>query len=70
MENKKLLNTKEACEYLGMSRSTFYKKTYSGVFSYYKPNNKTIYIEIEELDRYKRKNFYPSVEVLSKMNKK
>jgi excisionase family DNA binding protein len=70
MQNKKLLNTKEACEYLGISRSTFYKKTYSGMLSYYKPNNKTIYIEVEELDRYKRKNYYPSKEMLTQLNKK
>ena len=52
MTNKKFLTSTEACEYLGISKSTLYKKTYSGILSHYKPNNKLLYFEQETLDKY------------------
>lgn len=52
MNNKKFLTTTEACKYLGISKSTLYKKTCSGILSHYKPNNKLLYFEQETLDKY------------------
>jgi excisionase family DNA binding protein len=62
MTNKKFLTSTEACNYLGISKSTLYKKTYSGILAHYKPNNKLLYFEQETLDNYITSVYIESVE--------
>ena len=45
MDNKRVLNFDEACQYLGYKKSYVYKLTSSGVLPYSKPNGKRIYFD-------------------------
>ena len=45
-----LLNSDEACQYLGIAKSTLYKHTSSGKIAFYRPNGKLIFFNREELD--------------------
>jgi excisionase family DNA binding protein len=45
MDNKRVLNFDEACEYLGYKKSYVYKLTSAGVLPYSKPNGKRIYFD-------------------------
>jgi excisionase family DNA binding protein len=45
MDNKRVLNFDEACQYLGYKKSYVYKLTSAGVLPYSKPNGKRIYFD-------------------------
>ena len=47
---KKFYNVEEASNYLGLSKSTIYKKIMRNQIPHYKPNGKNVYFSIEDLD--------------------
>lgn len=49
LNSKEILDFREACNFLSLSRSTLYKLTSKGCISYYKPNGKLIYFNKKEL---------------------
>jgi excisionase family DNA binding protein len=51
-----LLNSDEAAEYLGISRSYLHKLMMTKSISYYKPNGKLCYFDREDLDKWLRRN--------------
>ena len=53
---KKVLNFKEACVFLGFSRGYLYKLTSGGTIPYSKPNGKTIYFDREKLEAWMLQN--------------
>lgn len=50
--NKKMLTTKEAAFYLGLSVITVRRKAGKGMFPSYRPNEGKLYFEISDLDEY------------------
>lgn len=52
VNNETLFNTKDACAYLNISKSTFYKLTSNKSIAFYKPNGKNMYFKKEALDDY------------------
>lgn len=52
LQNKKILNFKEACVYMGFSKSTMYKKTMAGTLPFSKPNNKELRFERQKLEEW------------------
>ena len=61
MENKRVLNFEEACDYLGYKKSYVYKLTSSGVLPYSKPNGKRIFFDRELLEEWMLSNANPSL---------
>ena len=53
---KKILCSKEAAEYLGVSTSFLYKLTSGGRITFYKPSGKLIYFRVEDLDSWMLQN--------------
>lgn len=53
---RKLITLKEACKYLGISRSQMYKLTSNKRIRHYKPNGKVIYFNVEDLNNYIESN--------------
>lgn len=49
---RRMLNTKEAAFYLGLSVIIVRRKASAGLIQSYKPNGKNIYFDIEDLDEY------------------
>ena len=49
---KRMLNTKEAAIYLGLSVITVRRKAGKGEISSYRPNGKNLYFKISDLDNY------------------
>jgi len=47
-----IFNTKEACSYLNIAKSTIYKLTSNNAISFYKPNGKNMYFKKGDLDDY------------------
>jgi excisionase family DNA binding protein len=52
VNNETLFNTKDACAYLNISKSTIYKLTSNKSIAFYKPNGKNMYFKKEALDNY------------------
>jgi len=52
METKKVLTFNETANYMGISKSCLYKMTMNRTIAHYKPNNKMIYFEREEVEAY------------------
>ena len=52
---KSILNTDEAAEFIGASKSTIYKYTHEGTIPHYK-RGKRIYFKIEELEEWLTEN--------------
>ena len=50
--NRKLLNSREAADYLGISLSYLRKMMMNRVIPMYKPNGKLCYFDPEDLDAY------------------
>ena len=50
--NKRVLNFKEACRYIGFSNSYMYKLTCAGIIPFSKPNGKTIFFDRDKLDEW------------------
>lgn len=48
----RVLSFKEACSYLGLSKSYLYKLTSSDIIPFSKPNGKKIYFDREKLDEW------------------
>ena len=46
----KILNFEQACQFLGYSKSTMYKKTSAGILPFSKPNCKKLYFDREKLE--------------------
>jgi excisionase family DNA binding protein len=53
---KRVLNFKEACEFLGFAPSYLYKLTSAGTVPYSKPNGKTIFFDREKLEAWMLQN--------------
>ena len=49
LNSKEILDFRESCKFLGLSKSTLYKLTCSGQIPFYKPNGKLIYFNKNEL---------------------
>ncbi|WP_300697476.1 helix-turn-helix domain-containing protein [Bacteroides acidifaciens] len=49
---KQTLNFKEACLYMGLSRSQLYKLAKSGHIPHYRPSGKLLYFNKQELDEW------------------
>lgn len=52
----KPLNTTEACEYLGLSKSYLFKLTSQNKLPFFKPNGKLIYFLVSDLDNWILRN--------------
>lgn len=52
---REMLTTDEACEFLGMPKSTLYSKAQHGEIAYSKPG-KHLYFSVDDLVEYQRKN--------------
>jgi len=59
---KRMLTTKEAALYLGMSVITVRRKAGKGEIPSYRPNGKNLYFEISDLDEYILSKHRSSVE--------
>lgn len=58
---KKRLNTKEACEYLGVSEDVLKKLRARRVIPYYRITAKTCAYDIESLDRFLQSRHMPAL---------
>jgi len=56
MENKRVLNLDEACEYLGYKKSYVYKLISAGRIPYSKPNGKKLYFDRIKLENWMLSN--------------
>ncbi|WP_027382460.1 helix-turn-helix domain-containing protein [Epilithonimonas caeni] len=64
---KRMLTTKEAAFYLGLSIITVRRKAGNGEIPSYRPNGKNLYFEISELDEYILSKHRSSVEKSQKV---
>lgn len=55
-ENEKMLTTKEAAKFLGLSLSGLYKLIANGTIPCYKPLKRKIYFDKEELEKWMHAN--------------
>lgn len=53
---KEVLNFNEACQYMGLSKSTLYKKTSQSEIPHYCPSGKLIFFKRSDLDSWMLKN--------------
>ena len=51
-EEKTVLSTTEACQYMGIAESYLYKLTSAKKIPHYKPNGRMIYFNKQELDQW------------------
>ncbi|MDU1905059.1 MAG: helix-turn-helix domain-containing protein [Dysgonomonas sp.] len=56
LNNKKVLNFEETCEYTGLSRSYLYKLTAAALIPHSKPNGKVLYFDKDKLDSWLLEN--------------
>ena len=49
---KRVLNFKEACKYIGFAPSYMYKLTCDGIIPFSKPNRKTLFFDRDKLDQW------------------
>ena len=54
--SKKVLTLAEACQYMGISKSTMYKLTYQSKIDHYCPSGKLIYFKLDELENWLLRN--------------
>lgn len=54
--NKEIFNFKEACKFLGYSKSYLYKQTHLRKIPHYKPNGKKLYFKKVDLESYLLRN--------------
>ena len=59
---KQTLNFKEACLYMGLSRSQLYKLAKSGHIPHYRPSGKLLYLNKQELDEWLCRNQVEEIE--------
>lgn len=52
MISKEFLSLQEAADYIGLSKSTLYKKTAKRSITFYQPGGKVIYFKKEDLDNW------------------
>ena len=52
MQEKKPVNFKEACEYLGIKPATLYKWIHLRLIPHYKVHNRKIYFKADELEKF------------------
>lgn len=64
----KLLKTKEAAEYLGISASAFRKLVQARRISFYCPNGKLHFFDTNDLDEYQRRGRVSSVSEIQTAN--
>lgn len=62
LQTKTVFAPKEAAQYMGISLSTLYKLTSSGILPYSKPNGKLIYFSRHSLDNWLLSNNTTSAE--------
>ena len=55
---KRLLTREEAAQFLGMTIDGLRGLTYKKLISYYKPNGKNIYFDVDELVAWQKKNHF------------
>ncbi|MGN7756761.1 helix-turn-helix domain-containing protein [Chryseobacterium sp. 22532] len=69
---KRMLNTREAALYLGLSVITVRRKAGKGEISSFRPNGKNLYFKVSDLDNYllskHRSNLEQSEEVAAMLN--
>lgn len=63
---KMVFNLNEACEYLGVSKSTMYKLTSTRTISFKKPNGGKIYFYEDDLIQWIEKKTYSTKESMIK----
>lgn len=56
LQNKKVLTFIEGCNYLGYAKSYVYKLTSAGILPFSKPNNKKIFFDREQLEKWMLSN--------------
>ncbi|HXS57490.1 MAG TPA: helix-turn-helix domain-containing protein [Hanamia sp.] len=56
LQNKKVLNFTEACEFLGLKKSYMYKLTSNGILPFSKPNGGKIFFDREKLETWALSN--------------
>ena len=61
-----ILNLKEACAYLKISKSLLYKLTSSRRINFTKPNNGKLYFKKEDLDAWLMQNEHKSIDSIEK----
>jgi excisionase family DNA binding protein len=61
LQQLKVLNFEQACQFLGYSKSTMYKKTSAGILPFSKPNCKKLYFSREKLEAWMLGNASPSI---------
>ena len=54
--NDEIMDIKDICKYLGMSKSYLYKLTMKGAIPHYKPLGKRIYFSKLEIDKWVKNN--------------
>ena len=64
-EQKAMMNSEEACSFLGIQLSTLYKHTSLGNIAYYKPNGKLIMFKKQDLLNWLEAHRIPSNNELS-----
>ena len=52
LNKKQFLNVKELCAFTGWSQSHVYKLTMNKELPYYKPNRKTLFFKLADIDNY------------------
>lgn len=58
---KRMLTTEEAATFLGMTVDGLRGLTYKKLISYYKPNGKNIYFDVDELVAWQKKNHFEPI---------
>lgn len=61
------LNQKEACTYLGVTKTQLYRLMYERQITYSKPSGKIAYFKKEDLDEYMTRNRVPSLASIEAM---
>lgn len=64
--NKQFMTLPQAAEYLGLSKSCLYKKTFKRELPFFKPGNKIIYFKQIDLDDFAFSNRQASITEMRK----
>ena len=60
-ESKRLLTTEEAAVFLGMTVDGLRGLTHKKLISYYKPNGKNMYFEVDELVAWQKRRHFEAI---------
>lgn len=63
-QSKRLLTTEEAAVFLGMTVDGLRGLTHKKLISYYKPNGKNMYFEVDELVAWQKRHHFEAIPVV------